>query len=144
REDHDTAVRMHEEFDSVARFEMKMIPNGLGDRGLSFYAECGVHRVTLYILQNVMPRRIKESFGPQCRRQNSESFGPTASHKVPYFFQLKTTPLQKCEALLAKIQSNANLQCCASAATVSPQPRRPAAPPVQSNTRYAQKQAGSA
>src|ERR1051326_6454 len=44
--DHDAAVRMHEEFDSVAGFEMKMIPNGLGDSCLSFYAERGFHCVT--------------------------------------------------------------------------------------------------
>src|SRR5437667_302249 len=43
REDYDAAVRMHEEFNPVTRFKMKMIPNGLRDRGLSFYTECGFH-----------------------------------------------------------------------------------------------------
>src|SRR6185437_4389653 len=46
RQDYDAAIRMHEELNSVARPEMKMIPNGLGNRGLSFYTKCGFHCVS--------------------------------------------------------------------------------------------------
>lgn len=49
---------MYEEFDSVARFEMKMIPDGLGDCGLSFYAECGFHCSLHFTECNTRPDKV--------------------------------------------------------------------------------------
>ncbi|MEO8662764.1 MAG: ribbon-helix-helix domain-containing protein [Bryobacteraceae bacterium] len=71
---------MQEEFDSVARFDLKMIPNGLRDRGLTLYAQSRLHfELPLYISDNVIPQRITRAIHFQAERT---TIGLTSTNRM--------------------------------------------------------------